>query len=920
MQWSAFQERLSHFTTADRDAIEKAFETAKKAHDGQARKSGEPYFTHPIAVAESLIGIGADRDTIIAALLHDTVEDTGMTLADIERDFGKSVAGLVDGVTKLGRGDVAMHASMDQKIETLRKMFTLMEQDIRIMVIKLADRMHNMKTLKYKDMAKQRIVAEETLETYVPIADRLCMREWRDELESLCHVVLDPTEEDELHHLQGKHMIHAATAMSHMKSALLDTFPSMHFEVTTERKSRASLFLQRDLEQQSSDVRPSVTVVLICDTVDDCYVMLGHVHQLWQREVLTFDDFINHPAINGYQGLHTTAILESGVRVRCKIRTKDMDLYAHIGIAKHCFNTDPKGVLEYLPWTQRIAPLAKDTKNRSMEFWESLQSDILSDSIIVYGPGGRSELIPNGATALDAVLSLFQERAFLQSSIRVNGIPVSPAHHMENASTVEVTLSSRPTLKREWLYWVQTGMGIAMVRGELAKKSGGKLEAVGLSILQDALTQRGGGYIEEFDTNALDLSIKNLGYDSRKEAYIAIANRHLEPSDILQAFEKVSRRSGKSTEEVREDCLYTFTVDRDVNSLRKLLSVYETYNINLQNIGLRLSRGRDLRMSVKATMTPNEQESYRQELLAAGARDIAVQKSMRNELLLMIIVVVCWALNPVWARSLMSYGIAPMELVSLRSILFCALSTLLYVGWRLLRKGSYSRVPRITALAMLPALATFTLALLTYMSISNIAPSIHLTILRFNVILLPAIHYFFFRNTKNKKINVLILAAIIAIPLMTFAFIPAVSHMGLVFAFLALVAYITYSLLTEYTLQKNKIGIRYPVFLFQMGLILGILGVLSLPWLGGQGSAWIGLMPSICAYVVLCVFIPHTFFHAILQRVRFTHVTSFSLVEVPLAILFEFLLLGLVLPVAAYWAIGAFMMTFIILLQRRIVR
>lgn len=921
MHWSAFQERLTHFSTEDKGRIQKAFEAGKKAHDGQTRKSGEPYFIHPIAVAESLIDVGADTDTVIAALLHDTVEDTPMTLADIERDFGKPVSLLVDAVTKLGRGEVEERASMDEKIETLRKMFTLMEQDIRIMVIKLADRMHNMQTLKFRDVAKQRIVAQETLETYVPIADRLCMRDWRNELEDLCHSVLEPDVEKELHELQREHMEKATEAMSQMETALHEAFPKTRFSVTTERKSRENLFLQRDLKLQSGgESHPAVTVVLICDPIDECYVMLGHIHHLWQREVLTFDDFVNQPAINGYEALHTTIILESGIRVRCKIRTKKMDLYAHLGIATRCFDKNAKGVLDYLPWTQRITALSQDTKNMSQEFWESLQSDILSESIIVYGPGGRSAVIPKGATALDAVLTLFQERAFLQKAIRVDGMPVSPAHRMEHASSIEISLNDRPTITREWLYLVQTGIGIAMVREELAKKSGGDLEEVGRTILQDALTERGGGYLEEFDTTVLDQAIKNFGYDSRKEAYIAIANRHLEPSDMIRMVEQSSRRSKKMIEDQKEDCSFTYTVDRDVGSLRKLLTVYDTYNISLQNIGLRLSRGPELRMHVSARMTPNEQDAYIQELVAAGARGIAVRKSMKRELLLMSIVVVCWALNPVWARGLIEQGITPFSLVALRALLFCGFSTAFYIGWRMLRGSAFSRVPHITWLALLPAASTFTLSLLTYFSISHLTPSIHLTILRFNVILLPAIHFYLMGKGKHKKISTLLLTGIIALPLGIFSFMPGISHLGLLFAFLSLAAYITYSLVTEQTLQKNKIGIRYPSFLFQIGLILGVIGLFFVPWLIQHQERWLPLFPTIALYVLFCVFVPHTCFHAILQRVRFTHVTSFSLVEVPLAIIFEILLLGLFLPQATYWVIGMLLGAFVVLLNRKIIK
>ncbi len=919
MQWSDFQAQISHFTDGEQKRIQKAYEIGEKAHTGQIRKSGEPYFTHPIAVALKLLGIGADADTVAAALLHDTVEDTTVTLADIERDFGPAVAALVDGVTKLNQEEISSRPLVDEKIESLRKIFTLMEEDIRIMVMKLADRLHNMQTLGFREKEKQVKVAKETLEVFVPIADRLCMRDWRDELEVLCYDILEPELNVTLQKLQEENMKDAEVATAEIQSMLKANYPTSKVHIHPGRKSHAGLSLQFDLDQKTDKLPPDVAMIFICDTIDDCYLMLGHLHFLWQREVLTFDDFINQPAINGYEGVHTTIILESGMRVRCKIRTQEMDSYAHNGIATKCFEANAGGVLNFLPWTKRISSLSHDTKNRSQEFWESLRSDILSESITVYGPGGRWVSIPKGSTTLDAVLSLFQDRAFFQTSIRVDGKQASPVQRIDHASTVEITTADRPTVNREWLYWVHTGLGIAMIREELSKESEVNMGEVGRTILQQALSERGAGYIEEFGPMVLRDTALSLGYESLEEAYIAIASRHLDAADVIDVLLPASKNIKKPMQEQKEECTFFFSIDRDVESLRKLLSVYDNYNITMQHIRVRLSTGPTLRLKVNVSLTPTAQDEFKEELLGAGAHSVSMKQSTKRELTLMLVVVLCWSLNPVWARWLIESGVAPVALVALRSIFFFCFSLLFYVTWRFLRGKKYSPVPNITLLALAPALSTFALALLTYLSISQLPPSIHLTILRFNVILLPGIHYLLHKN-GNRHIMALLLGFVVVLPVFIFSFIPGVSDKGLTFALSALVMYVVYSLVTEHTLQTNKIGVRYPSFLFQMGLILGIIGLTFSPWLMVHMDMWAHLLPTILWYVLVCVFIPHTCFHIILQRIRFTHVTSLSLIEVPLAMLLEMLLLGLFLPPFAYAVIGLSLAGFVLLLQRKLIK
>jgi GTP pyrophosphokinase len=901
------------------NAIKKAFEMGKEAHSGQTRQSGDAYFTHPVSVAQMLAQMGGDRDTIIAALLHDTVEDTSLTLSDIEREFGPMVAVMIDGATKLGGDDVAERPTLDEKIETLRKMFTLMEKDVRIMVIKLIDRLHNMQTISFRKPEKQKAVAKETLDIYVKIADRLCMRDLRDELEQLCYEVLEPEKTALLLEVRRKNSDLAQEKIKEIEHTIMEKYPDTDLEAEFEKKSFGRLRIQLEIEQESGDKQPEVNIVFKCKDVDCCYRMLGIVHQLWPREAMTFDDFINLPVINGYKGLHTTVIMNDGTRIRCKIRTHEMDKYAHAGITTQCFDSEVHGLLDYLPWVKRISPLASDTKDKSSEFWETLQSDILGESIIVYGPANQSILVPSTATVLDAALYLFPEKAFHLTAIRMNGRQVPLSQQIEHASRIEIATGEKETVHRDWLYWVQTGLGIAIIREKLSKSSDGNLQEIGKSILQQALTERGAGYVEEFDADLIKQSVYTLGYNSLDDAYVAIAHRHLEPSEVIGAFEQARNRNKKiPLGEKREDCSFMFTVDRDVSSLRKLLNVYDRYNIKMRDIRLRLSRSQTLRMKVKVHMSQSEQEAYRQELIAAGAENVTMTQSTKKEILLMIVVVLMWGLNPVWARYLIDQGITPVTLVSIRSIAFFVFSALLFAVWRYVRGRGYSPIPRATWLALSPALATFVLSLLTYLSISQLSPSTHLTILRFNALLLPIIPLGMMRKKATR--SSLVMLGIVAAGMIGFFMLPGISNLGVLFALLSLTCYMCYSLVTERVLNEYKIGARYPYFLFHIGIILGILGLLLLPSMIPTVDQWSGHLGNIVLYAFLCVFIPHTCFHIVLQNVQFRHVTSISLFEVPLAVALEILLLGLILHPFSYGLIGLVLLAIAALRLRRIIR
>ena len=575
MQWQELRSHIRHLPALNITRIGQAFELGKKMHQGQKRKSGEPYFNHPVAVAHMLLDLHADTDTIIAALLHDTVEDTPLTLAEIDRDFDGSVAALIDGVTKLSSKDVAMSPKLDEQIETLRKIFTLMQQDVRIMVIKLVDRLHNMQTIEFLSPERQKTLSKETIEVFVKIADKLCMQDMRDELESLCLAVLEPEKFSALLELRTSSEQRGSAIIGQIRTSLQthDTALGTKAELVFEHKTWDQMKAQLSVGGSVATGVSFITVAFVCENLDACYLMLGTLHQLWKREVLSFQDFINEPQLNSYRGLHTTIIVQDGTRVRCKIRTKEMHQYARRGVTTVCF-TGTTEISKILPWTERLSSLTTDTEGSSNDFWENLKSDILGESIIIHGPGDVVVQLPKGSSVLDSVFYLFQHEAVRTETIRMNGVEIAFKTLLVNAASIEVTFSKNRKVTREWIDWTHTGIAAAKLHLALSEEPRETKISTGRSILGSLFAERGKGSLEEFDDRVLSTSLQLKGFGSLQDASIAIAEGRKKPDDIFAALFSEKKRARPSSE--RRLHTVRFTMQKDnIQGFRDLAGILQ---------------------------------------------------------------------------------------------------------------------------------------------------------------------------------------------------------------------------------------------------------------------------------------------------------------------------------------------------------
>src|SRR5438270_3129257 len=389
-----------HQPRAATELITKAYQVARAAHEGQVRRSGDPYIQHPLAVATILAELGLDDITISAALLHDAVEDTGVTLDEVARDFGAEVAAIVDGVTKLDR--VSFDSKEAQQAATMRKMLVAMAKDIRVLLIKLADRLHNMRTIAALRADKQQRIAQETLDVYAPLAHRLGIAEMKWQLEDLAFATLHPKRYAEIEQMVSTRSperdVYLAQVLEEVRERLEEL--RIRAEVTGRPKHYWSIYEKMVVKgREFDDIFDLVGIRVLVDSVKDCYAALGSLHATWKPVQGRFKDYIAMPKFNLYQSLHTTVVGPQGKPLEVQIRTREMHRRAEFGVAAH-WGYKEREPAEDLLWLQRMVDWQQETSDPT-EFMESLQIDLEYGEVFVFTPKGKVITLATGATPVD---------------------------------------------------------------------------------------------------------------------------------------------------------------------------------------------------------------------------------------------------------------------------------------------------------------------------------------------------------------------------------------------------------------------------------------------------------------------------------------------------------------------------------------
>ncbi len=460
---------------ADLAPLEKAYAYSLKAHEHQARASGEHYFVHCAAVAESLIDFKLDLATVCAGLLHDVLEDTPVTREQLAAEFGQEVALLVEGVTKL---DTLKFVSRDEaQAENWRKMLLATAQDIRVILIKLADRLHNMKTLGFLEPERQQRIAHETVSLYAPLAHRLGMFRLKSELEDLAFKYLHPSEHAELEAQVREMTASREAALDRFRTALEKKLADTTIPYRILARSKSLLSIYQKMQRQKKpfvEIQDGMGVRLITDTVANCYALLGLVHTEFKPVAGSFTDYISVPKLNLYQSLHTTVMSAQGDLIEIQLRTEEMHRTAEFGIAAHwrykLGGASPDAHLEEkLNWLRQWIEWLQDLKS-PREFLESLKTDLELHQVFVFTPAGEVKVLPSGSTPLDFAFAVHTEIGMSTTGAKVNNKMVKLDYQLQSGDICEIQTRKASVPKKDWLNHVRTARARSKIRHFLREK------------------------------------------------------------------------------------------------------------------------------------------------------------------------------------------------------------------------------------------------------------------------------------------------------------------------------------------------------------------------------------------------------------------------------------------------------------------
>src|ERR1700733_5103615 len=540
-----------HRPDDDTAMIVEAARTAQVAHEGQFRRSGEPYITHPVAVATIVAELGLDAQTVAGALLHDAVEDTGLTLEAIESTFGEGVARVVDGVTKLDR--LQFDSKEAQQAATIRKMLVAMADDWRVLLIKLADRLHNMRTLAVMPEWKQRRTAQETFDVYAPLAHRLGVQQVRWQLEDLAFATLHPKRYAEIEQMVAARAPQREEYLARVLVHVRDRLESMGVEadVTGRPKHLWSIYEKMVVRgKEFDDINDLVAIRVVVNSEKDCWAALGAIHAIWAPVQGLFKDYINTPKFNMYQSLHTTVIGLDGNPVEVQIRTSEMHHRAEYGIAAHWGYKSKEDSSSEMAWLQRIADFDRQTDD-PIEFLEALKLDLEQDEVYVFTPKGKVIALPARATPVDFAYAIHTEVGHRCIGARVNGRLVPLDTQLNSADTVEIFTSKSPSAgpSRDWLQIVASSRARNKIRQWFSRERREDAIENGREELARALRRDGLPLHKLLGSSALQEVSDAMNLADLDALYASIGENQVSAQSIVQRLVK-ALRGGEADEQL----------------------------------------------------------------------------------------------------------------------------------------------------------------------------------------------------------------------------------------------------------------------------------------------------------------------------------------------------------------------------------
>lgn len=558
--FSALKANLKYLKPDVLEQIDKAYQYATWCHRDQTRKSGEPYITHPLAVALILTSLKLDPSSIMAAILHDTVEDTEATLEDVEKKFGKDVSDLVDGLTKISK--IKFRSSQERLAENFRKMVMAMSNDLRVILIKLADRLHNMRTLDNLPQQKRQRIAEETLEIYAPLANRLGLYGLKSELEDLCMRELKNDIYKEISRKVAAKKAEREAYISDVRSILeteLKKYGFANLYVYGRPKHFYSIYkkmVERGLEFE--DIHDLFAFRIIVDSVKDCYEALGIVHAMWKPMPGRFKDYIAMPKANMYQSLHTTVIRPNGEPAEIQIRTHEMNQTCELGVAAHwrykeraTAQDSTQSDIQKFSWLRQIMEWQHELKDPG-EFLEAVKVDLFEEEIFVFTPKGDVIQLPIGATALDFAFNVHTKIGLTTVGTKVNGKIVPIKKVLKSGDIVEIITSPHQKPGKDWLNFVTTSKARNKIRSSLRSEQRDRSRIVGKEILVQELQAFGLDFEKMLKSGELEPLIKAGKESNIEDILIGVGYGKLNPKELIpRAYPKLVPKV-PVTEEARQ--------------------------------------------------------------------------------------------------------------------------------------------------------------------------------------------------------------------------------------------------------------------------------------------------------------------------------------------------------------------------------
>ena len=580
----------------DMGRIRAAYSMARLAHSGQLRRDGSPYVTHCVAAADISVDMGLDEDSIVAALLHDVIEDTQLTHHDIARQFGEPVANIVEGVTKLTR--VQYTSKEDEQMENLRKMLMAMAKDIRVILIKIADRLHNMRTMAYQTEEKQRIKSLETMEIYAPIAHRLGMQRAKWELEDLALMYLDPTGYKEIMETLDSRMDTLESFMTTVGDKMKKRLDEEGMHVTVYSRIKHIYSIYRKMYAQKLDINGIFDLCafrVIVDTIPDCYNVLGIIHDMFKPVPGRFKDYISTPKPNMYQSVHTTVIGSEGIPFEVQIRTWDMHRTAEYGIAAHWkYKIGDTGIKsgdeEKFAWVRRL--LESQQESDATDFFHNLKIDMFADEVFVFSPKGDVINLPAGATPIDFAYSIHSAIGNSMVGAAVNGRIVTFDHVLQNGDIVEVrTAKNAPGPSRDWLNIAKSGSARTKIKQWFKKERREENIIRGREMFEAELKAKGMRMEDIADEDILPQLLKKVSYSSLDEMYAAIGYGGMAATRAVNRMkDELLRQQHASEKRTVLDKVTEAAERRQVQAQRNIKPVHGILVEGLDNCLIKFSR------------------------------------------------------------------------------------------------------------------------------------------------------------------------------------------------------------------------------------------------------------------------------------------------------------------------------------------